>query len=344
MDKLDIYVPENTGSMLEHDAEMFEILKKDRKTNKTTINKNKFLSMLILGYYKDYVSEAKSSKEAIIAAIDTDKISSDDKTTIADNILKNVVLPAVPSRKGKNPKKLSLKPTTATETLIKQIDKDIDDYISQYFCRMFMSYCNKPFSQRERIIFKEKYDTLLNACETSQIICFRTIWNTNDIHKVIPYKIVTGPEELFNYLLCAEINPITQEQETKSYRLNRIHETINCSENIGIIEDSVKEHLEMMIKCGPAYNINDEELTHVRLTSSGVRDFNRIYFGRPVVDTIEPHDGVFDYYFKGSKDQIFFYFRRFENGEAEIISPESLRERMICFHRDAITVYENGQS
>ena len=340
MEKIDIYVPENIGSMLEHDAEMFEILKTDRKTNRTTINKNKFLSMLILGYYKDYVSEAISAKKAIIAAIDTDLISSDDKTTIAENILKNVVLPAVPLRKGKNPKKLSLKPTATTETLLKQIDRDIDDFISQYFCRMFMSYCNKPFSQRERIIFKEKYDTLLNACTTSQIIYFRTIWNKNAIHKVIPYKIVTGPEELFNYLLCAEINPITQEQETKTYRLNRIHETINCCENTGIIEDSVKEHLEMMNKYGPAYCINDDEETHVRLTDDGVRDFSRIYFGRPIVDSIKEHDGVHDYYFKGSKDQIYLYFRRFGNGDAEIISPASLRTKMIDFHAKALNKYE----
>ncbi len=342
MDKLDIYVPENIGSMLEYDAEMFEIFKTDRKTNKTTINKNKFLSMLIVGYYKDYVSEAKSAKKTIKAAIDTDKISSKEKDAIADTILKTVVLPAVPPRKGKNPKKFSLKPTAATETLIKQIDRDIDDYISQYFCRMFMSYSRKPFSQRERIIFKDKYDTLLKACISNQIINFRTIWNPNDIHEVIPYKIVAGPEEMFNYLLCAEYNTNTQKQETKSYRLNRIHETINCSENIGVIDDAVKNHLEMMIKYGPAYTINDDEMTHVRLSKFGVRDFNRIYFGRPVVDKIEPHDDVFDYYFKGSKDQIFFYFRRFENDEVEIISPKSLRERMITFHRNAISIYEKG--
>ena len=340
MDKIDIYVPENIGLMLEHDAEMFEVFKMDKKTNKTAINKNKFLSMLIVGYYKDYVSEAKSAKESIKAAINTDKISSKDIDTIADNILKNVVLPAVPSRKGKNPKKFSLKPTTATEILIEQIDRDIDDYVSQYFCRMFMSYCKKPFSQRERIIFKDKYDTLQEACDSSQIISFKTIWNPNDIHEVIPYRIVTGPEEMFNYLLCAEINPATKIQETKSYRLNRIYDKIICSENTGIIDKKVKEYLEMMIKYGPAYNINDDEITHVRLTNFGVRDFNRIYFGRPVVYKIETHGDVFDYYFKGSKDQIFFYFRRFENGEVEIISPESLRTRMIDFHTKALNKYE----
>ena len=45
MDKLDIYVPENIGTMLEHDAEMFEIFKTDKKTNKTTINKTKTVTI-----------------------------------------------------------------------------------------------------------------------------------------------------------------------------------------------------------------------------------------------------------------------------------------------------------
>lgn len=341
MEKIDIYVPENIGLMLEHDAKTFEIFKIDRKTNKKTINRNKFLSMLITGYYKDYAAEAKSTKDAIVALIDTDEVSKTDKDRIADDILKKVILPNIPSRKGKNPKKFSLKPTTATETLIKQIDRDIgdSDYISQYFCRMFMNYCRKPFSQRERIIFKDKYDDLLEACNFNQTINFRTIWNPNDIHEVIPYKIVIGSEEMFNYLLCAEINPITQKQETKSYRLNRIHESIIFGDKTSIIDDDAKRHLDMMIKYGPAYSINDDEVSCVRLTSSGVHEFERIYWGRPLVDNIDEHDGVFDYYFKCSKDQLFLYFRRFGNGDAKIISPESLRTNVIEFHKSALEKY-----
>lgn len=114
LEKINIYVPENIGAMLDNDAEMFEVYKKDGRT----INKNKFLGMLITGYYSDYVTEAKAAYDAILSAIDTDKVSIRDKEHIADNILKSVVLPSVPSRKGKNPAKLFLKPTKDTEALI----------------------------------------------------------------------------------------------------------------------------------------------------------------------------------------------------------------------------------
>ena len=57
LEKINIYVPEQIGVILDNDANPFEILKKDGKT----INRNKFLSLLILGYQNSYVSEYQQS-------------------------------------------------------------------------------------------------------------------------------------------------------------------------------------------------------------------------------------------------------------------------------------------
>ncbi len=337
MEKINIYVPENIGAMLENDAVMFEVYKRDGRT----VNKNRFLGLLITGYYGDYITEARAAYDTIISSIDTTKLSLKEKEQIADNILKNFVLPVVPSRKGKNPARLSLKPTKDTEALIQQILTDLggEDFISQYFCKMFMSYCEKPFSKREQIIFKDKYEMLQMACSVKRSLTFKTIWNDKIIHEVIPYKVVTGPEEMFNYLLCAEINPASGEQEAKTYRLNRI-DKINYGRSLDSIDSDVRHHLDMMLKYGPQYMINDDAESCVRLSDSGVRNFSRIYYGRPVLDhVVEKEDGHY-YYFKGSKDQVFFYFRRFGYEDAEIISPEPLRQRMIDFHSKACAMYE----
>ena len=112
MEKINVYVPENIGSMLESDASMFEVYKKDGRT----INKNRFLGMLITGYYSDYVTEARSAYDRIVSAIGIEKLSIKEKEQIADSVLKKVILPDVPSRKGKNPARLSLKPTKYTDT------------------------------------------------------------------------------------------------------------------------------------------------------------------------------------------------------------------------------------
>ena len=335
LEKINIYVPGHIGLLLDSDASMFEILKRDGQT----INRNRFLSMLILGYYNSYVTECQNSYDSIVAELINHGVSRDRSYEIGDTILKKIVLPEVPSRKGKNPTKLSLKPTKETEGLIISIMNDLgsEDYISQYFCRLLMSYCEKPFSEREQIIFRDNYELLREACEHRRPISFSTIWNPSVIHSVIPYKLSVGQEEMFNYLLCAESSTFSGKQEARTYRLNRISK-INLSRIPSQIAEEVSNHLERMIRYGPQYMINDDEESCVRLTESGRRNFSRIYYGRPQVDRIEEKaDGAY-YYFKGSKDQVFFYFRRFGFDDAEIISPELLRKKMADFHLKA---YEN---
>ena len=335
LEKINIYVPEHVGVMLDNDANMFEVFKKDGRT----INRNRFLSLLIVGYYNSYVEECQKAYESIVRELTRFGIDLNKCHEISDSILNKIVLPYVPTRKGKNPSKLSLKPTKNTEDLITSIMDELgdNDYISQYFCRMFMSYCEKPFSEREQIIFREKYVSLQEACEHKRPISFSTIWNQKLVHTVIPYCIAIGKEEMFNYLLCAETNIKTGKQEARTYRLNRISK-INYSRIPNQIEDVVVGYLERMLRYGPQYMINDDEESCVRLTDSGQRNYSRIYYGRPQLDRIEElEDGCY-YYFKGSKDQVFFYFRRFGFDDAEIISPEDLRKKMADFHLHA---YEN---
>jgi hypothetical protein len=144
---------------------------------------------------------------------------------------------------------------------------------------------------------------------------------------------------MYNYLLCAEYNPYSRQQEAKTYRLNRI-DKINYGKSIRSIDSSVQHYLEMMVEYGPQYMINDEEKTCVRLSESGLKSFNRIYYGRPRVERIENKGGYSYLYFKCSKDQIYLYFRRFSGTEALIISPEWLRNKMIRFHQESVEVYE----
>lgn len=105
------------------------------------------------------------------------------------------------------------------------------------------------------------------------------------------------------------------------------------------LSDEVRAHLQSMIKYGPQFAINDDVESCVRLTDTGVNSFTRIYSGRPTPNRIEK-DGVDClYFFTCSQDQLFLYFRRFGPGEAEVISPNPLRQRMIEFHRGALAAY-----
>ena len=336
MEKINIYVPDNVGRILENDASLFEIFKRDGRT----VNKNRFLSMLITGFYGQYVQEYKQKYDAIKKEMAGVVKSAEKRDLLADSILKNVILPEVPTRKGKNPKRLSLKPTKDTEGLIIKIMTDLgdSDYISQYFCRLLMSYCDKPLNEREQIIFRDNYELLDEACKSNRPVAFTTIWNKDVVHEVIPYQVVIGQGEMFNYLVCAEQDERSGVQVAKTFRLNRIT-NLNRSNRMGTISDDVKRHLDMMLRYGPQFAINDDEESCVRLTDYGEKAFSRIYYGRPCVDRVEHREDGHYYYFMGSKDQIFLYFRRFGFDDAEVIAPESLRQKMISFHRDALSVY-----
>ncbi len=337
MDKINIYVPQYVGAILDNDAVQFEVLKKDGHT----VNKNKFLTMLIQGFYDSYMDEARSAYNSIYDILDSSELGRERQSDLANKILKKVFLPEVPTRKGKNPVKLSLKPTKTTIPLIKRIMLDLgaEDYISQFFCRMLMSYCEKPFSVREQILFKENYDFILKACEEQALIRFTTIWNSTDIHEVIPYKIVVGQEEMFTYILGGERNKRTGIMEAKSYRLNRIS-SLGYGSIREPLTEQVERHLEMMIHYAPQFAINDDEVSCVKLTEEGCIYFNRIYYGRPKVEKMVKVEEYWLFYFKCSKEQLYQYFKRFEKNWAEVIEPESLRSRIRRFHEQALDSYQ----
>ena len=332
--KINIYVPRHIGETLENDAMLFEIY----KTNLTDINKNKFLNLLIKNYYELYQSENKQKYENILSAIDSKKISSKERTKIAKTIFNKLFVPSIPGRGKNKTTKLSLKTTINSQLTIDEIMKDIgfEYHISQYFSRMLYCYCEKPIFEREKIIFQDNYELLERCCKEKKTIVFNTTWNTNCSHKVIPYKIVTGPEEMHNYLLCAEISPDNKQLE-KSYCLNRINK-LECKRTKIDIDETVLNHLKMMEQQGPAYSIHEETEYCIFLTEAGRVNYNKIYYGRPKYSKKEPTENGYYYYFNCSEDQLFLYFRRF-GCDATIISPSSLKERIVDFHSNAYHVY-----
>lgn len=315
-EKINIYVPEDIGLVLKNDARMFEILKPDMYS----VNINRFLSMIIVGYYDIYQQDMNNASNNILNILNEEGLSKEQSTKIASNIIKKVVEPQVPLRKGKNPIKLSLKPTEETKNIINGITDSllVDDYISQYFCKMFISYCSKPFYERERIVFNEKYSFLVDACKNGRTIMFSTIWNKNTIHTVIPYKIVYGKEEMYNYLLCEEKNSKSGKQETGSYRLNRIYKVNYKYSNLHLSEDN-KPYFEKMIKYGPQFTINEQNNIKVSLNREGLKSFNRVYLGRPEPIKIEQTEDGYDYYFDCSISQIKSFFKKFEKNDSFLI-------------------------
>lgn len=338
-EKINIYVPDATGRTLKNDAELFEVFKQSGKE----INLNRFLSMLILGYYNSYKQEQNETLSKIRKVLKNNKVGDNHLREISEDLMNYVILQEIPKRKGKSPVKLPLKPTTETDQSITEIISSLgpDDYISQYLCRMLMSYCEKPIYERERIIYHYNLHFLEEACREHSEISFTLPRKPDLIHHVVPYAVVFGNEEMFNYLLCQEYNAYTEKNEARSYRLCRIQRP-SYHYPSAVLDDQIIQYLEKMKCLGPQYAINEEVETCVKLTSSGQKLFQRIYIGRPIADRIEDKgDETALYYFYGSLDQLYLYFRRFDAGEAEVLYPITLRSKLKMFHEEAAKLYKD---
>ena len=171
-DKINIYVPLEVGDLLDSDNEMFEVFKLDE----ITPNRNQFLTQLVAGYYDTYARELHAKNASVLEALSPflqDRAICDQ---IATNILDQILLPRTSKRVGRTARHFSLKPTNKTESLIRKIRSEISktDYVSRYLARMLISYSEKPFSQRERIVFKDNYDILASCCKKQQSVYFVT--------------------------------------------------------------------------------------------------------------------------------------------------------------------------
>ena len=94
-EKINIYVPQEVGQQLESDARLFEILKKDKRS----INRNRFLSMLLCGYYDDYCHEVQNAHDMVLSIVEQSLVGCTNAEEITSQIIERVILPPVPSRR-----------------------------------------------------------------------------------------------------------------------------------------------------------------------------------------------------------------------------------------------------
>lgn len=305
----------------------------------------RFLSLLIIGYYYKYTEECSHRKKQLGKLIDDcmSLSSSEQRDELCERINSELLLPELPKRKKIGYKKLSLKPTAATSTIIGTINEELGyrDSLSQYFCRMLMNYCEKPLYERERIIFSENYDFFTRACKNRALVSFSLIWHPEIIYSAIPYEIVTSHEEMMNYVLCQTRSPETDEPKATVFRLSRIKNPC-MSGKTDTLSDTVVSRLERMKKYAPQYPIDFDDEICVRLSDEGEELYRKMYYSRPMYEHIEHKQNRHYYYFNCSGSQVLFYFQRFGWGNAEILSPAPLREKMIELHRTALEAYFHG--
>lgn len=343
MSDSDFYIHLDDFKKLEKDGQLFELFKDDG----LSINLNDLLNKVIAGYYDVFVEEKNRSIKIIREKLDAVSDTAKDKSLLSQEIYAALMTQNNIHHSGGNNKRIYFKPNKDNTTRMGKIRQDAGERnsFSEYMRTIIKSYLDKPITIREQIVFNENYKKIIDACRKGISISFYTIWDSKNLHIVLPYKIVTGQEEMLNYLLCSEINQNNGKAEAKAYRLNRIEQVNNDGSMAQTIDGEIKSYLDKMIQYGAAYAINDDIETCVRLTDSGVKNYQRIYWGRPqrLQDKDEKKDGYTYYYFNCSETQLFLYFKRFKGADAQVVYPSELKERIIEFHERSFEAYKANE-
>lgn len=318
-----INVSAEVKAILDHDAESFELTMSTGQ-----ISKNALYTRLIVNYSDEFNAKQKELFDCITRQLTCARytdIACDYETV--DKLCEQIQILSLPAEKRKFNESISVKPTEESKHIISNIKNKHRP--SAYFRNMFTSYAMLSSDKREKIIFRQEYEELMQAIKNNHWVSLGLKLSPSQIKYVEaqPYSINCSKEELHLYLLSQS----TDGSRVFSTRLSRIISATELNKKTAITQSN-KKILDNMIKFGPQFRYNrNEKGAIVKLTEDGIRKFSRIYIQRPVPDKT---DGDL-YYFSCSQEQLFQYFSRF-GGDAVIISPPQLRDRLIEYHKNAI--------
>lgn len=332
LEKIKINVTAHTATIIDKDIESFEFYKSDGRL----FNKNSFITKLIVNYHNTFKENElkmfEELKKTISSAITANNSTVDTLTyDIISQFYKNKISP----NKEKLNHSISIKPTKETTPIIAYIEQYMlsGTTLSEYFRKMFYSYASLPQDEREKIIFKPQYTALKEAINAKRSV-YITFNNTESRNcEVMPYAITCAKEELHCYLIGSARLPMT-------FRLSRIATVtlLNTSKEFSPYELKV---FDKMLTYGAQFNYFDDDFEPVKieLTERGEKLYKKILIHRPVATKIEGNI----YHFECSHFQIVHYFVRFGK-EALVLSPDSVINSIIRFHRDATRRYYRTRS
>ena len=331
--RLDIYVPDDVAKLIRDDGMLFEFFKADN----VTLNQNDFLTELLCGYYTKYVDENNAYLTKLQKRISSYVHDDDAANALADTILKEIIFPEYTSKERKNISCLRLKRTKKLQEEFDAVPYEAlgGESISKYFRNILISYSKKPLSKREEIIFADTYNALKEACEKNRHLDIVLSFSSGKVHHVIPYCVVTGYEDMFNYLLCEEIDQRKGSSKVMTFRINRIS-SLARSKGSGPVSAPAKENLDRMLHLSPQYAFNNDKQICVRMNADGNDLFRKIYHGRPSPVDVKKDGDWFRFCFNCSIAQASLYFRKFEQDTIEIVEPEELKADLTRFYQKAV--------
>lgn len=211
----------------------------------------------------------------------------------------------------------------------------------KYLRAVIEEYCELPFIKRERIIKKDIYEKIVNACQNHNILKIHIVNQiSTQLFYVYPYKIVTDPLSTRSYLVCysRKAEDDDKNKVIASFSLSRLNMPTTLKGTFTLTKSQITTIEQTLINNSAAYLIGKTEQIKVKLTNKGKQIYKTKLTSRPQkIDSLSTDD---IYVFNCSHHQIYNYFFSF-GGEAEIISPIELRYKFMSAYTNAVDKYNN---
>lgn len=304
--------------------------------------------------FGNYKNEAKSSISLYLQQreIELDRLFTGTKL---DAISKRIAIDQLLSMEKKTiTVKISEYSTLIGESKLYHINDSNVEYLledcdeNQYYSRpgLYMrsvieEYCSLPFIKRERIYRKDIYEIIERACQEKRILKIKAnYYGMDQLFYVYPYKIVPDSFHTQSYLVCYSRRAGEEEKDKiiASFSMARINTPTMLTKIFHLNKHEILNIDSQISNYSPAYLIGKPEQIKVRLTKKGKQSYQSRLYSRP--EKIESLSTDDIYVFDCTQQQIYNYFFSF-GADAEIISPEYLRNRFINVHEKSLKQYSN---
>ncbi len=205
----------------------------------------------------------------------------------------------------------------------------------EYIKSVIEEYARLPFVTRERVYYSAYVDEIHYALQKGCQL--RVTTEKNGVYSVYPYKILTDPLSIANYLLgyCKRYDTPDEEKRPCSFRISALQAIKAEKSKSSFLKLSEREALLKTIHLrGVQFMIGDEAEIYVKLTDRGVERYHRQVHLRPLL--IRKEGDI--YVFQCTTAQAEFYFFKFGE-DAEILFPTQLRDKFKAMYEAAAHVY-----
>jgi len=320
-ENFNVKVSNKIVEILDRDIEMF-----NQK------NRNSIINKIILTYLK--IKNQDDIQEKMFYDIkNMDVNMSAEKEKKLKEIIRKNLYETLKIKKG-NSKLINFHLNKKTFQECKSLGENLNYFDTEFFRVIFEWYSLKAKYEREQILFYEEILIIKEAIEKKYELEFKVKDNNGKLLKITnsyPFGIFESKDENYNYLVTADNN-----EKLYSTRISNIMNLL-LIRKIFSVSKEIQEKAKERIK-NRYYGMGNIIRCKIEFTEIGYRNFKVISHLRPKAIEQDQKNRILT--FNEPEDSLFFYFRQFGEN-IKILEPESLKQKLKEFYKNALESYED---